>query len=71
MLFKANLTLFTFVRIEDYKFISYNPKNENQSIFVMTTLTPDYLHLFNVLGLKAIYTFNRDIIYNFNLLNGQ
>jgi hypothetical protein len=37
----------------------------------MTTLTPDYLHLFNVLGLKAICTSNRDIIYNFNSLNRQ
>ena len=34
----------------------------------MTTLTPDYLHLFTVLGLKAICTSNRD---SFNLLNRQ
>ena len=37
----------------------------------MTTLTPEYLHLYTVLGLKAICTSNRDIIYNFNLLNRQ
>ena len=37
----------------------------------MTTLIPDYLHLFNVLGLKAICTSNRDIIYSFSLLNRQ
>ena len=37
----------------------------------MTTLTPDYLHLFTVLGLKAICTSNRDIIYSFSLLNRQ
>ena len=30
---------------------------------------PDNLHLFTVLGLKAICTSNRDIIYSFNLLN--
>ena len=37
----------------------------------MTVLTPDKLHLFNVLGLKAICTSNRDIIFSFNLLNRQ
>ncbi len=37
----------------------------------MTTLTPDYLLLFNVLGSKAICNFNRDIIFSFNLLNRQ
>ena len=37
----------------------------------MTTLTPDILHIFNVLGLKAICTSNRDIIFSFNLLNRQ
>ena len=37
----------------------------------MTTLTPDYLLLFNVLGLKAICTFNRDIVFSFNALNRQ
>lgn len=37
----------------------------------MTALTLDYLNLFNVLGLKAICTSNRDIIYNFNTLNRQ
>ncbi len=36
-----------------------------------TTLTPDYSNLFNVLGLKAICTSNRDIIFNFNSLHGQ
>ncbi len=37
----------------------------------MTALTPDYLHLFNVLGLEAICTSNRDIIFGFNSLNRQ
>ena len=37
----------------------------------MTTLTPEYLNLYTVLGLKAICTSNRDIIYSFNLLNRQ
>ena len=37
----------------------------------MTSLTYDYLNLFNVLGLKAICTSNRDIIFSFNLLNRQ
>ena len=37
----------------------------------MTTLTPDYLLLFNVFGLKAICTFNRDIEFSFNTLNSQ
>ena len=37
----------------------------------MITLTPDNLCLFNVLGLKAICTSNRDIIFSFNLLNRQ
>jgi hypothetical protein len=46
-------------------------KKENQSIFTMTTLTPDYLHLYHVLGLEAICTSNRDIIYDFNILNRQ
>ena len=35
----------------------------------MTSLTYDYLNLFNVFGLKAICTSNRDIILNFNTLN--
>jgi len=35
----------------------------------MTSLTYDYLNLFNVLGLKAICTSNRDIIFSFSLLN--
>lgn len=35
----------------------------------MTVLTADYLNLFNVLGLKAICTSNRDVIFSFNLLN--
>ena len=37
----------------------------------MTTLTPDYLLLFHVLGLKAICTFNREIVFSFNTLNRQ
>ena len=37
----------------------------------MMALTIDYLNLFNFLGLKAICTSNRDIIYNFNTLNRQ
>jgi hypothetical protein len=39
----------------------------------MTAVTPDYLHLFNVLGLKAICTSKRDILFNFNFnkLNRQ
>lgn len=37
----------------------------------MIILIPDNLNLFNVLGLKAICTSNRDIIYSFNLLNRQ
>jgi hypothetical protein len=37
----------------------------------MTTLTPAYLLLFNVLGLKAICTSNRDIEFSFNTLNRQ
>ena len=35
----------------------------------MTSLTYDYLNLFNVFGLKAICSSNRDIILNFNTLN--
>ena len=35
----------------------------------MTSLTHDYLILFNVFGLRAICTSNRDIIFNFNSLN--
>ncbi len=37
----------------------------------MSTLTSDYLHLLNVLGLKAICTSNRDFIHNFNISNRQ
>ena len=37
----------------------------------MSVLTYDYLNLFNVLGLKAICTSNRDVIFSFNLLNRQ
>ena len=37
----------------------------------MPVLTADYLNRFNVLGLKAICTSNRDIIFSFNLLNRQ
>lgn len=37
----------------------------------MIVLIPDNLNLFNVLGLKAICTSNRDIIFSFNLLNRQ
>ena len=35
----------------------------------MSVLTADYLNVFNVLGLKAICTSNRDVIFCFNLLN--
>ena len=35
----------------------------------MTSLTYDYLYLFNVFGLKAICTSNKDIILNFHALN--
>ena len=37
----------------------------------MTVLTADYFNIFNVLGLKAICTSNRDVIFSFNLLNRQ
>ena len=37
----------------------------------MNTLTTDELLIFNVLGLKAICTSNRDVIFSFNLLNRQ
>ncbi len=37
----------------------------------MIIVIPDNLNLFNVLGLKAICTSNRDIIFSFNLLNRQ
>ena len=37
----------------------------------MTVLTADYLNIFNVLGLKAICTSNRDVIFSFNLLKRQ
>ena len=37
----------------------------------MSVLTYDYLNLFNVLGLKAICTSNRDVIFSFSLLNRQ
>ena len=37
----------------------------------MIILIPDNLNLFTVLGLKAICTSNRDIIYSFSLLNRQ
>lgn len=37
----------------------------------MIVLIPDNLNIFNVLGLKAICTSNRDIIFSFNLLNRQ
>ena len=37
----------------------------------MTSLTYDYLNRFNVLGLRAICTSNRDIIFNSNTLNRQ
>jgi hypothetical protein len=37
----------------------------------MTSLTHDYLNLFDVFGLKATCTSNRSIILNFNLLNRQ
>ena len=37
----------------------------------MTVLTADYLNIFNVLGLKAICSSNRDVIFSFNLLKRQ
>ena len=37
----------------------------------MSVLTADYLNIFNVLGLKAICSSNRDVIFSFNLLKRQ